>query len=56
MWELPLARGLQYYHCALRAQGLWTIPPKGDPMEELLGIESEMEAMDLRHIEDDIGF
>lgn len=26
LWELPLSRALQYYHCALRASGAWTVP------------------------------
>ena len=25
-WELPLARLLQYQHCALRAHDVWTVP------------------------------
>ena len=25
-WELPLARLLQYQHCALRAYDVWTVP------------------------------
>ena len=25
-WELPLARLLQYQHCALRAHDVWTTP------------------------------
>lgn len=31
LWELPLSRALQYYHCALRASGAWTVPAtRGD--------------------------
>ncbi len=26
LWELPFARALQYHHCALRSNGVWTIP------------------------------
>jgi hypothetical protein len=25
-WELPIARLLQYQHCALRAHDVWTVP------------------------------
>ena len=25
-WELPLARLMQYQHCALRAHDVWTVP------------------------------
>lgn len=27
LWELPLDRALQYYHCALREADLWTVRP-----------------------------
>jgi hypothetical protein len=27
LWQLPLPRALQYYHCALQAAGLWTLEP-----------------------------
>ena len=27
LWELPLSRALQYYHCALQAAKLWTLEP-----------------------------
>ena len=27
LWSLPLARALQYYHCALQAADLWTLEP-----------------------------
>ncbi len=27
LWHLPLARALQYYHCALQAADLWTLEP-----------------------------
>jgi len=29
IWEIPLARSLQYYHCALQAANLWTLEPDG---------------------------
>lgn len=25
LWELPMARALQYYHCALQNANLWTL-------------------------------
>jgi len=31
LWELPLARLLQYQHCALRANDVWTVPPGPAP-------------------------
>jgi hypothetical protein len=27
IWQLPLSRLLQYQHCALRANDVWTVPP-----------------------------
>jgi len=30
-WELPLARLLQYQHCALRAHDVWTVPVSPAP-------------------------
>jgi hypothetical protein len=30
-WELPLARLLQYQHCALRACDVWTVPVAPTP-------------------------
>ena len=38
-WELPLARLLQYQHCALRAHDVWTVPvapPATTQLETLL--------------------
>lgn len=35
LWELPLARALAYQHCALRAAGVWTVPVKAAPKDEL---------------------
>jgi len=32
LWHLPLARALQYYHCALRASLAWTVKP-GPPVQ-----------------------
>ena len=37
LWQLPLARGLQYYHCALQSANLWTLEPTtGDTIRELV--------------------
>lgn len=30
IWKLPLARSLQYYHCALQAANLWTLEPTSE--------------------------
>jgi len=27
LWKLPMARALQYYHCALQSANLWTLEP-----------------------------
>ena len=27
IWRLPMARALQYYHCALQTANLWTLEP-----------------------------
>ena len=29
LWDLPLARALQYHHCALRSSLAWTVPAGG---------------------------
>jgi hypothetical protein len=34
-WELPLARLLQYQHCALRAHDVWTVPLVPAPAQQL---------------------
>jgi hypothetical protein len=35
IWELPLARALEYYHAALWAAGVWTVRNERSPAEEL---------------------
>lgn len=35
VWELPLARALSYYHCALRASLVWTVKPSADAQTKL---------------------
>lgn len=35
LWELPFGRALAYQHCALRANGQWTVP-LGKPLRERL--------------------
>lgn len=32
---MPMSRALQYRHCDLRAAGYWTVPPSGDPGEQM---------------------
>jgi len=27
IWDLPIVRALQYYHCALQNANLWTLEP-----------------------------
>jgi hypothetical protein len=39
LWELPLPRALQYYHCALRASLAWTVPPSEPMIDELKRLE-----------------
>ena len=47
MWKLPLARAMQYYHCALQAAGLWTLEPGGvNTSEEKAKISSLMAHVD----------
>jgi hypothetical protein len=36
LWEIPLARLLQYYHAAMRSHDLWTVAP-GDRKAPELG-------------------
>ena len=36
IWQLPMARALQYYHCSLQAANLWTLePPTEETMQAL---------------------
>jgi hypothetical protein len=44
IWELPLARLLQYQHCALRANDVWTVPP-GPPTGETVDAFERMAAL-----------
>lgn len=30
LWKLPMARALQYYHCALQSANLWTLEPTSE--------------------------
>lgn len=46
MWELPLPRALQYYHCALRASLAWTVPPSEPVMDQLKRLEALAAAVD----------
>ena len=57
IWQLPMARALQYYHCSLQAANLWTLePPTEETMQalapdELIGLIDRM----IDEIEDDDG-
>jgi hypothetical protein len=48
IWKLPMARALQYYHCALQAANLWTLEfPTEESIQalapdELIGIIDRM--------------
>ena len=46
LWELPLARALQYWHAWLYANGIWTVP-RGKPValefEELAAIAAAID-------------
>jgi hypothetical protein len=44
LWELPLDRALQYQHCALRAAGVWTVPP-GTTKKKILAGEADFNAL-----------
>lgn len=33
LWELPLSRLLQYQHCSLRANDVWTVATGAPPSE-----------------------
>jgi len=35
IWELPLARALEYYHAALWANGAWTVRHERTAAQEL---------------------
>lgn len=39
VWELPLPRALQYYHCALRACLAWTVAPSEPALDQLRKLE-----------------
>ena len=40
IWELPLPRALQYYHCALRSALAWTVEPGPAATEQLRRLET----------------
>lgn len=40
LWELPLPRALQYYHCALRASLAWTVAPGPAAIDQLRRLET----------------
>lgn len=40
LWELPLPRSLQYYHCALRSALAWTVKPGPGPADQLRRLET----------------
>ncbi len=40
LWQLPLPRALQYYHCALRASLAWTVPPSEPAHAQLARLEA----------------
>lgn len=40
LWELPLPRALQYYHCALRASLAWTVPPSEPVLDQIKRLET----------------
>jgi len=40
LWELPLPRALQYYHCALRASLAWTVAPSEPAMDQFHRLEA----------------
>ena len=48
IWRLPMARALQYYHCALQAANLWTLEPSTEASiqalapDELIGLIDRM--------------
>ncbi len=48
VWKLPMARALQYYHCALQAANLWTLEPPTEESiqsfapDELIGLIDRM--------------
>jgi len=47
VWELPLPRALQYYHCALRSSLAWTIAPAEPALEQLHRLESLAASMNV---------
>lgn len=48
LWRLPMARALQYYHCALQSANLWTLEPQTEESiqalapDELIGLIDRM--------------
>ena len=46
LWELPLPRALQYYHCALRASLAWTVTPSEPVLDQLKRLEALAVAVD----------
>lgn len=44
LWELPLGRALQYYHCTLRSWLAWTVKPSREARKSLDELEARLAA------------
>ena len=42
MWELPFTRLLQYRHCALRGNDVWTVPLSAAPSIQAVNAEAHI--------------
>lgn len=36
LWELPFVRALQYRHCVLRSNDVWTVPASGNIQSDIV--------------------
>lgn len=42
VWELPFSRFLQYRHCALRGNDVWTVPLSAAPKLQASAVEEHL--------------
>lgn len=46
LWELSLCRALQYWHCWLYSQGIWTVPKRPPADDEFARLKGHLAMME----------